>query len=243
MRVIITGRHYDVSPRTKNMVEEKLSKIKYFYEHVIVFQVILEKEKLGFKAEVNFHADGKRFYMAQSAASVHEAVDALVDKLARQVERHKDRIKNRKHPSRRTDSPLPAQDKVERVEVPAGTRGELEVMGALAVSADEWLAFRNADRDGAVTLAVKEDEDLYSLTERDAETGRWIHKRVFLVDGAVEKSLLEDYALHVLSTHEAIETLTRHAAPALVFQDRATNAVLALAHGEGDAWLLVPLEG
>jgi putative sigma-54 modulation protein len=57
-----------------------------------------EKERRQ-KAECNIHVKGSDMFAESAHADMYAAVDELVDKLDRQVVKHKDRLQNHHHES------------------------------------------------------------------------------------------------------------------------------------------------
>ena len=91
MNLTISGHHLEVTPALRSYVTGKLDRITRHFDQLVDIKVLLsvekQKEKDGRqRAECNIHVKG-----------LYAAVDDLVDKLDRQVVRHKDRIKNHHH--------------------------------------------------------------------------------------------------------------------------------------------------
>lgn len=91
MNLTITGHHLDITPAIRGYVEDKLRRVTRHFDNVIDVSVILAVEKLQHKAEVNVHVAGKDIYIEAVEADMYAAVDLLVDKLDRQILRHKER--------------------------------------------------------------------------------------------------------------------------------------------------------
>ena len=92
MNLNITGHHLEVTPAIRGYVEEKLKRVTRHFDHVIDVSVTLTVEKLKHKAEVNLHTAGKDIYVEAIEADMYASVDVLVDKLDRQVLKHKEKI-------------------------------------------------------------------------------------------------------------------------------------------------------
>ena len=99
MNLNISGHHLEVTPAIRNYVTEKLAKAIRHFDHVINASVILSVEKLIQKAEVTLHLSGKDIHAEATADDLYAAIDALADKLDRQVLRHKDKVQNHNHVS------------------------------------------------------------------------------------------------------------------------------------------------
>ena len=91
MNLTITGHHLEVTPAIRGYVEEKMARINRHFDQVIDVGVILAVEKLKHKAEVNLHLRGKDIYVEAIDADMYAAIDALTDKLDRQVVKHKEK--------------------------------------------------------------------------------------------------------------------------------------------------------
>ncbi|MDD4880206.1 MAG: ribosome-associated translation inhibitor RaiA [Gallionellaceae bacterium] len=92
MNLNITGHHLEVTPAIRGYVEEKLKRVTRHFDHVIDVTVTLTVEKLKHKAEVNLHTAGKDIYVEAIEPDMYASVDVLVDKLDRQVLKHKEKI-------------------------------------------------------------------------------------------------------------------------------------------------------
>ncbi|MDH4396024.1 MAG: ribosome-associated translation inhibitor RaiA [Limnobacter sp.] len=97
MNLNINGHHLEVTPAIRNYVIEKLDRVKRHFDHVIDASVTLSVVKLVQKAEVTLHAKGKDIHAEAHDEDMYAAIDALADKLDRQVLRHKDKITNHSH--------------------------------------------------------------------------------------------------------------------------------------------------
>ena len=102
MNLTISGHHLDVTPALRSYVTSKLDRITRHFDQVVDVKVrhTVEnlKEKQGRKrAECNVHVKGSDMFAESSHADMYAAVDELVDKLDRQVVRHKDRLQSHHH--------------------------------------------------------------------------------------------------------------------------------------------------
>lgn len=92
MNLTITGHHLEVTPAIRAHVEEKIGRVTRHFDHVIDVTVILAVEKLKHKAEVNVHIRGKDIFVEATDGDMYAAIDALADKLDRQVLKHKEKV-------------------------------------------------------------------------------------------------------------------------------------------------------
>ncbi|MEJ5209969.1 MAG: ribosome-associated translation inhibitor RaiA [Burkholderiales bacterium] len=91
MNLSVTGHHVDVTPAIRDYVKSKLERITRHFDHVIDVNVILSVEKLIKKAEATIHVSGRDLFAESQDADMYAAIDALADKLDRQVLKHKEK--------------------------------------------------------------------------------------------------------------------------------------------------------
>ncbi|WP_199102535.1 ribosome hibernation-promoting factor, HPF/YfiA family [Aquitalea sp. ASV11] len=91
MNLKVTGLHLEVTPAIREYVETKLERITRHVDHVIDVAVTLSVDKLVQKAEVNVHLSGKDIHVEATDSDMYAAIDALMDKLDRQVLKHKEK--------------------------------------------------------------------------------------------------------------------------------------------------------
>jgi putative sigma-54 modulation protein len=97
MNLKITGHHVEVTPALHEYVTNKLDRVIRHFDHVTSVQVILSVAKLKQKAEVTLHVRGKDIYADADDADLYAAIDAVADKLDRQVVKHKEKSNNHLH--------------------------------------------------------------------------------------------------------------------------------------------------
>lgn len=98
MNLNVTGHHIEVTPALRNYVTGKVDKVIRHFDHVTSVRVILAVEKLVQKAEITLHVKGKDIFADASDADLYAAIDKLVDKLDRQVQKYKDKHQDHHSP-------------------------------------------------------------------------------------------------------------------------------------------------
>ena len=93
MNLQIHGNHIEVTPALRDYVSGKLERIERHFDQVIDATVQLTVEKLNQRAEITLRLRGNNIHVESVESDMYAAVDTLVDKLDRQVLRHKDRVK------------------------------------------------------------------------------------------------------------------------------------------------------
>lgn len=94
MQINLTGHHVDLTDSLRDYVESKLEKLERHFDQVVDVQVILSVEKLRQKAEATVHLSGNNLYADDTQEDMYAAIDGLIDKLDRQVVKHKEKITN-----------------------------------------------------------------------------------------------------------------------------------------------------
>ncbi len=97
MNLNITGHHVEVTPALREYVTSKLDKVIAHFDHVTRVAVILSVEKLKQKAEVTVHVSGKDIFVEADDADLYASIDSLVDKLDRQLQKHKQKLTDHHH--------------------------------------------------------------------------------------------------------------------------------------------------
>ena len=92
MQITISGHHIDITDALRNYVHEKLDRIERHFDRVTSAQVILSVEKINQKAEAKIHVAGNDLFADAVNDDMYAAIDALTDKLDRQIKKHKEKI-------------------------------------------------------------------------------------------------------------------------------------------------------
>ncbi len=93
MQVKITGHHVEVTAALHDYCNEKLTRIKRHFDQAINISLTLEVDNKVQKASANLHASGHDFHAEAEDADMYAAIDAMADKLDRQVLKYKEKLK------------------------------------------------------------------------------------------------------------------------------------------------------
>jgi putative sigma-54 modulation protein len=91
MQVNISGHQLDVTDALRNYVGEKLGRLERHFDKISSVHVIMEVEKLKQKVEATLHVAGKEVYALAEHQDMYAAIDLLIDKLDRQLIKHKEK--------------------------------------------------------------------------------------------------------------------------------------------------------
>jgi putative sigma-54 modulation protein len=94
MQINLTGHHVDITTALRAYVNDKFGRLSRHFDHVIDAHVILTVEKLRHRAEAAMVVSGSRLFADDVKEDMYAAIDGLVDKLDRQIVRHKEKLKD-----------------------------------------------------------------------------------------------------------------------------------------------------
>jgi putative sigma-54 modulation protein len=96
MQLSLTGHHVEITDAMRSYVKDKIERLQRHFDNVTNVHVILSVEKLQQKAEATVHLSGADVFADSVHEDMYAAIDALVDKLDRQVIKHKEKLQNRR---------------------------------------------------------------------------------------------------------------------------------------------------
>ncbi len=96
MQLNITGHHIEVTPALNDFVTSKMEKLERHFDNVSNVHVVLGVEKLRQKAEATLHVSGADLFAECTDEDMYAAIDGLIDKLDRQVIKHKEKTNSRR---------------------------------------------------------------------------------------------------------------------------------------------------
>ena len=109
MNLKFTGLNIDVTDALKDYISTKLARITRHVDNVISVVVTLSVEKLNQKAEIDLHLSGKDLHVESVDTDMYAAIDDLMDKLDRQIVRHKDKLQSHQVPGQKRMHPSPEE--------------------------------------------------------------------------------------------------------------------------------------
>jgi putative sigma-54 modulation protein len=176
MRVEVTGRHVDITPPIRQLIDRRLTKLeRLLNDSAISTQVILTKEKYRHRTEIIIHARGDHMLRGLGEGtgwpvSVREAA-AKIEQQA-QTLKGKWGERKRRGAGARAIAAAPTPEPAHAPRIVRATRYAVKPMSiedaALRVEAtsDAFVVFRNADTD-AVSILYRRTDGNYGLIEPD----------------------------------------------------------------------------
>ena len=91
MNIIITCRHMDLTKTLREYTEEKLGRFRKYLGNISETTVTLSVEKYRHTAEVLMKVNGSLIQAESTTGEMYSSIDEVVEKLARQVKKVKDK--------------------------------------------------------------------------------------------------------------------------------------------------------
>jgi putative sigma-54 modulation protein len=102
MQLEVTGQNVDITQALRAYISEKCDRLMRHFDNLISAHWVLRLEKLEHTAEATITVGGRTnpIHAVAEAEDMYAAIDALIDKLDRQVRRHKDKVTDHHRTSR-----------------------------------------------------------------------------------------------------------------------------------------------
>jgi putative sigma-54 modulation protein len=92
MQINLTGNHVDLTDPLRNYVNTKMERLERHFDIVQNIHIVLSVEKLRHKAEATLHINGGNLFADSVQEDMYAAIDAMTDKLERQVRKQKEKM-------------------------------------------------------------------------------------------------------------------------------------------------------
>ncbi|WP_375751490.1 ribosome hibernation promoting factor [Vibrio sp. HN007] len=92
MQINIKGHNVDLTDSMQDYVHSKFQKLERFFDHITNVHVILRVEKMNQIAEATLHVSQGDIHATAQDENMYASIDALVDKLVRQLNKHKEKL-------------------------------------------------------------------------------------------------------------------------------------------------------
>ncbi len=92
MQLNMTGHHVEITPALKDYLNGKLTRIERHFDSVTSINCVLTVEKMRHKAEAKVNVTGGTLFAEAVEDDMYAAIDGLIDKLDRQIVRHKEKL-------------------------------------------------------------------------------------------------------------------------------------------------------
>lgn len=179
MQLIITGKNIDVSNRLDEYVRKKIGKLEKYLTEPAEAQVELSEESTKNiqqrqVVQVTIFKNGTIMRGEVRAADMSTAIDAVVDKLERQIKRYKEKNVAKKRRAQAMDeqvstSTSPEEPQVVRVKrFPVPPMSEEEAIDQMELLGHSFFVFHN-QTNGKLNVVYKRDDGNYGVLEPEVE--------------------------------------------------------------------------
>ena len=91
MQINLSGHHVDVTDSLREYVFDKFRRLERHFDEINNVHVVLKVEKLRQIAEAKMFVNGGELFANSEDNDMYASIDSLVDKLDRQVIKHKEK--------------------------------------------------------------------------------------------------------------------------------------------------------
>ncbi|MEM5794943.1 MAG: ribosome-associated translation inhibitor RaiA [Bacillota bacterium] len=169
MNINVRGKNIEITPALREHVEKRLRRVTRFFEDLREVYVILKVEKGRHIVEVTIPLNGITLRGEESSPDMYASVDMVVDKLEKQLSKHKEKLKKYRATTFR-DELLPAftgKDEERLVKTKSFTVKPMQVEEAILqmnLLGHDFYVFSNADTEQVNVIYRRKDGD-YGLLE------------------------------------------------------------------------------
>lgn len=96
MQVNISGHHVELTSSLRDYVNSKMERLERHFDHITTAQVTLSIEKQRQIADATIHVSGADLFAQSESPDMYASIDTLVDKLDRQIMKHKGKQESRR---------------------------------------------------------------------------------------------------------------------------------------------------
>jgi len=168
MNIIINCRQMDLTRNLKEYAEEKIGRFSKYLNNITEASVTFSVEKYRHKVEVHLKANGNLLQAESITGEMYSSIDDVVEKLARQVKKHKDKIvssrKGRSKEAAPSESvePIPTIIKNKSYDIKPMSLEEAAMQ--MDLLGKEFFIFTNASS-GAINVLYKRNDGNFGLIE------------------------------------------------------------------------------
>ena len=175
MNITYTTRGFELTGQIKKYTEEKLRKILSLDE-LLQVDLTLEQARHRFKADLMIHNRNARFNAIEETPDVFKSINGVIDKIQKQLKRHKEKIVSRKRLARpRTRELTENMAPAESTRAPRVVRArkqdikpmsQEEAVLQMEARKEPFLLFRNLSSDRVNVLYRRKDGN-YGLIDSE----------------------------------------------------------------------------
>lgn len=169
MKVTIRGHKVEVTQAQKQFIEEKIAKLEKYFANTeqVEVNVVVKQYDFQSRVEVAIHAEKYVLRADERQDDVYAAVDVVLDKLERQIRKHKTKL-NKKIKER-----LPLSDAF----FVTSTESESPEKNEVPLVKEKKIELRPMDVEEALLQLQLIDHDFYFFLEADTNQPMVVYRR------------------------------------------------------------------
>lgn len=185
MRLELTGRHVEITPTLRRLVDTKLAKLeRMLNDSAVSAQAVLTREKYRHRAEITLHARGEKFlHGVGNSAAWETSLSQAIEKITQQAQKVKGKWQERKRRGTVKGEPIvgeereaarvvpaaPAARRAERARMPHILHAERQRIRVMSLAdaarqvdghADAIVIFRDVETSGVSVLYRRRNGEL-----------------------------------------------------------------------------------
>ncbi len=177
MKVIVSGKNVEVTDALRSSVESKISKLDKYFNKDVEAKATLSVEKARQIIEVTIPINGTILRAEETTEDMYASLDKVVDKLTRQLRKHKTKLENRINKSdtiRFENIPLPQDEDDTESKIVKTKRFPVKPMSAeeavlqMELIGHNFFVYTNSDTE-EVNVVYKRKDGNYGLIEPNYE--------------------------------------------------------------------------
>ena len=179
MQVSVTFRNTGSESWFKDYVTERLSRIQKYIDKPVDAHVVLSVEKFRYVAEINIMAKGISLVGKEEAKDMQLAIDNVIDKIERQIKKHKEKSREHKANTNRpedmgglSEAPAPFEEEL-KLRVVETRRVVLKPMSLdeaileMESSRNRFVIYRDAHSEN-ISVIYRRDDGNFALLEANS---------------------------------------------------------------------------
>ncbi len=127
MKLTTTARHFEADSDLLSHIEERLYRLKRYFDQILKVHVIMEVQKCRHIVEVNVHVNGHDFHAKEESSDMYTSVDNAAKSLERQIKKFKAKLKSGHKKTKLANKVIPSRETVVRAES-VGTGKGIEIL-------------------------------------------------------------------------------------------------------------------
>lgn len=179
MQVSVTFRNTGSESWFKDYVTERLSRIQKYIDKPVDAHVVLSVEKFRYVAEINIMAKGISLVGKEEAKDMQLAIDNVIDKIERQIKKHKEKSREHKANTNRPEdmdglreAPVPFEEEL-KLRIVETRRVVLKPMSLdeaileMESSRNRFVIYRDAHSEN-ISVIYRRDDGNFALLEANS---------------------------------------------------------------------------